>query len=109
MADQDGISGDENEGRAGGNPAMRAEQRLLQFINEARVPEDLTVLAHDVQVVGEVGLLDADGHDLHSDERRGICLIEADGPSQTIYTGGDFETYFKMTSGHTDEILRHEC
>jgi hypothetical protein len=33
--------------------ALATQRRLLRFINEARVPADLTVLPHDVQVVDE--------------------------------------------------------
>lgn len=35
------------------SPDLHTQQRLLKFINEARVINDLTVLPHDVPVVDE--------------------------------------------------------
>ena len=62
--------------RPKGRTDVRAQQRALRFVNAARVPEDLTVLPHDIQVVDE-----AAGHmgDIphHAEHKRTLDLKTA--------------------------------
>ncbi len=55
----------------------RAEQRVLKFVNAARIPEDLTVLPHDVQVVDEAAAHLGDVP-LHAESKRILDLDRAD-------------------------------